>query len=96
MARPYWSGQIQISSSLSASNSFPPPKQKVKSASISESCKPANASITRKFADEGPVEKDEIVKGYEYRKGDVTIEPEEIAHLRILAPHPRRRAAFVG
>jgi len=42
------------------------------------------------------VEKSDIVKGYEYRKGKyVTIEPEEIEHLRIPSRHTLEVAQFV-
>ena len=42
------------------------------------------------------VEKDEIVKGYEFRKGEyVTIEPEEIAHLRVPSKHTVAIEQFV-
>jgi DNA end-binding protein Ku len=43
------------------------------------------------------VEKDEIVKGYEYRKGEyVTIEPSEIESLRVPSKHTIEISQFVG
>ena len=46
--------------------------------------------------DEEPVEKEEIVKGYEYRKGEyVTIEPNEIEHLRVPSKHTLEITQFV-
>ncbi len=42
------------------------------------------------------VEKDEIVKGYEYRKGEyVTIEPKELAELRVPSKHTMEVSQFV-
>ena len=42
------------------------------------------------------VEKDEIVKGYEYRKGEyVTIEPKELAGLRVPSKHTMEITQFV-
>jgi DNA end-binding protein Ku len=44
-----------------------------------------------------PVEKDEIVKGYEYTKGQyVLIEPSEIANLRVPSKHTVEITQFVG
>jgi DNA end-binding protein Ku len=43
-----------------------------------------------------PVEKDEIVKGYEYRKGEyVTIEPKELEQLRVPSKHTMEITQFV-
>jgi DNA end-binding protein Ku len=44
-----------------------------------------------------PVEKDEIVKGYEYRKGEyVMIEPKELEQLRVPSKHTVQVTQFVG
>jgi len=44
-----------------------------------------------------PVEKDEIVKGYEYRKGEyVMIEPKELEELRVPSKHTVQVTQFVG
>ena len=48
------------------------------------------ASAVENAPDEAadPIAKDEIVKGYEYRKGEyVTIEPAELEHLRVPSKH---------
>jgi DNA end-binding protein Ku len=46
--------------------------------------------------DEGPVDKTDIVKGYEYRKGEyIQIEPEEIEQLRIPSRHTLEVTQFV-
>ena len=43
-----------------------------------------------------PVGKDEIVKGYEYRKGEyITIEPSELANLRVPSKHTMEVTQFV-
>jgi DNA end-binding protein Ku len=57
------------------------------------------ASAVEQDPDEAaaPVEKDEIVKGYEYSKGQyVTIEPSEIEHLRVPSKHTVQVTQFVG
>jgi DNA end-binding protein Ku len=57
------------------------------------------ASAIEQAPDEAaaPVEKDEIVKGYEYRKGQyVTIEPSEIEHLRVPSKHTVQITQFVS
>ncbi len=44
----------------------------------------------------GPVDTDEIVKGYEYRKGEyVTLEPDEIAKVRLESKHTIDVVQFV-
>ena len=112
MARPYWSGQIQISlvsfgvkffvateakneirfHQISRKTGERVKYQKV-SASAAEQQEQTGADT--KAADR--VEKDEIVKGYEFRKGQyVTIEPEEIAHLRVPSKHTVAIEQFVG
>ncbi len=57
------------------------------------------ASALEQAPDEAaaPVEKDEIVKGYEYSKGEyVMIEPSEIANLRVPSKHTVEVAQFVS
>ncbi|HZY63871.1 MAG TPA: Ku protein [Edaphobacter sp.] len=107
MARPYWSGQIQISlvtfgvklfvateakgeirfHQISRKTGERIRHQKVLSSAVDEAPDEAAA----------PVEKDEIVKGYEYRKGQyVAIEPSEIEHLRVPSKHTIEISQFVG
>ena len=107
MARPYWSGQIQISlvsfgvklyvatearseirfHQISRKTGERIRHQKVLSSAVEESPDEAAA----------PVEKDEIVKGYEYSKGQyVTIEPSEIEQLRVPSKHTIEVTQFVG
>ncbi len=97
MPRPYWSGQIQISLVSFGVNLFPAVEAKSEIRFHQLSRKTGDRIHHQKVAaEEGPVEKDEIVKGYEYRKGQyVTIEPEEIAHLRIPSRHTLAVEQFV-
>jgi DNA end-binding protein Ku len=107
MARPYWSGQIQISlvsfgvklfvateskseirfHQISRKTGERVKHQKVLSSAVEDN--PGEAA--------DPVEKDEIVKGYEYRKGEyVMIEPKELAELRVPSKHSIEVSQFVG
>lgn len=106
MARPYWSGQVQISLvsfgvklfvATEAKNEFRFHQidrktgervrhQKVLASAIEDS--PEEAAE--------PVERNQIVKGYEYSKGQyVMIEPEELAHLRVPSKHTMEISQFV-
>jgi DNA end-binding protein Ku len=106
MLRPYWSGQIQISlvsftvklfvateskgelhfHQISRKSGERIRHQKVLASAMEQSPDDANA----------PVEKNDVVKGYEYRKGEyITIEPEEIEHLRVPSKHTVEVTQFV-
>jgi DNA end-binding protein Ku len=106
MPRPYWSGQIQISlvsftvklfvateakgeihfHQISRKTGERVRHQKVLASAIEDS--PDEAS--------DPVAKNDIVKGYEYTKGQyITIEPEEIEHLRVPSKHTVEITQFV-
>lgn len=106
MARPYWSGQIQISlvsfgvklyvateskseirfHQISRKTGERVRHQKVLASAIEDN--PGEAA--------NPVEKDEIVKGYEYSKGQyVTIEPKELEELRVPSKHAIEVSQFV-
>ena len=92
--RPYWSGQLQISlvsfgvSLFTATDS----KSEIRFHQISRRTG-ERVRHQKVSADEGPVENSDIVKGYEYAKGQyVTIEPEEIENLRL----PTRKAIEVS
>ena len=107
MARPYWTGQIQISlvsftvklfvateskgeirfHQISRKTGERVRHQKVLASAIDESPEESAA----------PVEKNDIVKGYEHRKGEyVIIEPEEIANLRVPSKHTVEVSQFVS
>jgi len=106
MARPYWSGQIQISlvsfgvklyvateskseirfHQISRSTGERVRHQKVLASALEDN--PGEAA--------NPVEKDEIVKGYEYSKGQyVIIEPKELEELRVPSKHAIEVSQFV-
>lgn len=106
MARPYWSGQVQISlvsfgvklfvateasseirfHQIDRSSGERVKHQKVLASAIESD--PEDAAP--------PVEKSQIVKGYEYAKGQyVTIEPDELAHLRVPSKHTMEVSQFV-
>jgi DNA end-binding protein Ku len=107
LARPYWSGHIQISlvsfgvklfvateakseirfHQISRSTGERVRHQKVLASALEDA--PGEAAA--------PVEKDEIVKGYEYTKGQyVIVEPSEIANLRVPSKHTVEIQQFVG
>lgn len=93
MARPYWSGQIQISlvsfgvklfvaTEAASQISFHQIDRNTGERVRHQNVVKEDAASER--SSESPVDRSDIVKGYEYRKGEyVTIEPDEIAKLRI-------------
>jgi len=97
MPRPFWSGQIQISLVSFGIKLFPATEAKSEIRFHQLSRKTGERIKHQKVSeDEGPVEKSDIVKGYEYHKGEyVTIEPEEIEHLRIPSRHTLEVTQFV-
>jgi DNA end-binding protein Ku len=97
MPRPFWSGQIQISLVSFGIKLFPATEAKSEIRFHQLSRKSGERIKHQKVSnDEGPVENSDIVKGYEYRKGEyVTVEPEEIEHLRIPSRHTLEVMQFV-
>jgi len=97
MPRPYWSGQIQISLVSFGVKLFPATEAKSEIRFHQLSRKSGERIKHQKVSDEeGPVENSDIVKGYEYRKGEyVSVEPEEIEHLRIPSRHTLDVTQFV-
>src|ERR1700738_672918 len=104
MARPYWSGQIQISlvsfgvSLFSATES----KSGITFHQISRSTgeRIRHQKVLQSAAEgEEPasaVQKDEIVKGYEYSKGQyVIVEPSELENLRVPSKHTIEVSQFI-
>lgn len=86
MARPFWSGHIQISLVSFGVRLFPAveAKSEVRFHQISRKTGERVRHQKVSASDEEPVENDEIVKGYEYSKGEyIQIEPSEIAELRV-------------
>ena len=97
MPRPFWSGQVQISLVSFGIKLFPATEAKSEIRFHQLSRKSGERIKHQKVSgDEEPVDKSDIVKGYEYRKGEyVTVEPEEIEHLRIPSRHTLEVAQFV-
>jgi DNA end-binding protein Ku len=106
MARPYWSGQLQISlvsfgvSLYVATES----KSQISFHQISRSTgervrhqKVLQSALDERSEEPGAiVDKDEIVKGYEYSKGKyVTIEPSELEDLRVPSKHTISVSQFI-
>jgi DNA end-binding protein Ku len=86
MARPFWSGHIQISLVSFGVKLFPAveAKSEIRFHQINRKTGERVRHQKVSASDEEPVENDDIVKGYEYSKGEyIQIEPSEIAELRI-------------
>jgi len=107
MPRPYWSGQIQISLVSFTVKLFVATESRgeVHFHQISRKTgervrhQKVLASALEADPEQGsdPVAKNDIVKGYEYAKGQyVTIEPEEIEHLRVPSKHTVEITQFVS
>jgi len=107
MARPYWSGQIQISlvqfgvSLYTATES----KSQISFHQISRSTGERirhqkvlqSAAESDESAPAAAVGKDDIVKGYEYSKGQyVQIEPSELENLRVPSKHTIAVSQFIN
>ena len=98
MARPLWSGQIRISLVSFGVKLFPATEAKSEIHFHQIDRKTGERVRHQKVAegDDAPVEKEDIVKGYEYSKGKyVQIEPKEIEHLRIPSKHTLAMEQFV-
>jgi DNA end-binding protein Ku len=85
MPRPYWSGQFRVSLVSFGIQLFPATETKSEihfhqmNRRTGERVRHQNVS-----GEDDPIDNDEIVKGFEYSKGEyVMIEPEEIENLRI-------------
>jgi DNA end-binding protein Ku len=107
VARPYWSGQIQISLVSFGVKLFVATEAKgeIRFHQISRKTgervrhqKVLSSAIERDPTEAAaPVEKDEIVKGYEYSKDQyVMIEPSELEQLRVPSKHTVEVTQFVG
>src|SRR5215469_7229085 len=110
MARPYWSGQVTISlvsfgvklfvateakSQISFHQIDRRTGERVRHQKVLASAVENGAEEAA--PQEAVVGKNEIVKGYEYSKGHyVTIEPEELAHLRVPSKHTMEVTQFVN
>src|ERR1700722_4064136 len=107
VARPYWSGRIQVSLVSFGVQLFvaTESKNQISFHQISRSTgeRIRHQKVLQSAVDSGEetpgaaVAKDEIVKGYEYRKGEyVLIEPSEIANLRVPSKHTVEIQQFVS
>ena len=107
MPRPYWSGQIQISLVSFTVKLFVATESKGElhfhqiSRKTGERVRHQKvlASALEAAPEQGsdPVAKNDIVKGFEYAKGQyVTIEPEEMEHLRVPSKHTVEITQFVA
>lgn len=99
MARPFWSGQIQISLVSFGVKLFPAveAKSEIRFHQISRKSGERVRHQKVSAGDDEPVQKEDIVKGYEYSKGEyIQIDPEEIAHLRIPSRHTLEVQQFVN
>jgi DNA end-binding protein Ku len=96
--RPFWSGQIQISLVSFGVKLFPATETKSE-IHFHEIDRRNGARVRHQKvseSDEEPIAKDDIVKGYEYRKGQyVQIDPKEVEHLRIPSKHTLQMEQFV-
>jgi DNA end-binding protein Ku len=106
MARPYWSGRIQISLVSFGVKLFVATEAKsdIRFHQIDRSTgervrhQKVLASAVERDPDEAadPVDRSQIVKGYEYAKGRyITLEPDELAHLRVPSKHTMEVTEFV-
>lgn len=107
MARPYWSGQVQISLVSFGVSLYVATEAKntISFHQISRSTgeRVRHQKVLQSAIDSGSpepgdvVQKDEIVKGYEYSKGQyVIIEPSELENLRVPSKHTIAVSQFIG
>ena len=98
MARPYWSGQVQISLVSFGVKLFTATESKSQ-ISFHEVDRRTGERIRHQNVTEsqGPVDRSDIVKGYEHSKGEyVLLEPKELEQLRIQSKRTWEIRQFVG
>jgi DNA end-binding protein Ku len=99
MARPFWSGQLQISLVSFGIDLIPATeaKSEIRFHQIDRRTGERIRHQKVSSEDEEPVEKGDIVKGYEYSKGEyIQLEPTEIERLRIESRHTIQLEQFVS
>jgi DNA end-binding protein Ku len=98
MARPFWSGQLQISLVSFGIKLIPATeaKSEIRFHQIDRRTGQRVRHQKVSSEDEEPVKKGDIVKGYEYSKGEyIQLEPDEIEQLRIPSRHTIELTQFV-
>ncbi len=99
MPRPFWSGQLQISL-VSFGIDLIPATEAASEIRFHQIDRRTGERIRHQKVsseDEEPVEKSDIVKGYEYSKGQyIQLEPSEIEELRIASRHTIELERFVS
>ncbi len=98
MARPFWSGQLRISLVSFGVNLIPATeaKSEIRFHQIDRNTGERIRHQKVSSGDDEPVEKADIVKGYEYSKGEyIQLEPGEIEQLRIESRHTIELEQFV-
>ncbi|HTB97591.1 MAG TPA: Ku protein [Terracidiphilus sp.] len=99
MARPFWSGQLRISLVSFGINLVPATeaKSEIRFHQIDRQTGERIRHQKVSAGDDEPVEKSDIVKGYEYSKGQyIQLEPSEIEELRIESRHTIELEQFVA
>src|SRR5215472_1303546 len=97
MARPYWSGQVQISLVSFGVKLFTATESKGQ-ISLREIDRRTGERIHHQNVteSEGPVDRSDVVKGYEYSKGEyVVLEQKELERIRIPTKHAIEVRQFV-
>lgn len=98
MARPYWSGQMRISLVSFGVQLFPATST-TSDITFHQIDRKTGQRVHHQNVIDGdrPIDDEDIVKGYEYSKGKyLTVEPEEIANLRIESRTSLEVKKFVG
>jgi DNA end-binding protein Ku len=98
MPRPFWSGQLRISLVSFGIDLIPATeaKSEIRFHQIDRRTGERVRHQKVSSEDEEPVEKGDIVKGYEYSKGEyIQLEPSEIESLRIASRHTIELEQFV-
>lgn len=101
MPRPFWSGQVQISLVSFGIQLFPAtePASEIRFHQMNRKTgeRVHHQNVTSASGDEEAIDKSDIVKGYEYSKGEyVLLEPQEIESLRLPSKKLFQVAQFVG
>lgn len=96
MARPYWSGNLQISL-VSIGVQLFPATNSTGEISFHQIQRSTGKRVHHQNVVGGtPVDRSEIVKGYEYSKGNyIVVEPQEVERLRIATKHTLEITQFV-